>query len=139
MSRRGITFSAVCSLYEQANRPYGRAEALNAIGNSYRRQGNYAHALYYLRQGLKLLEESGRKFGLAGALTEMGDLYLLQGDENLALEFYHRSQTLFEELGSKDNTRCADCASRNTPTAAQQLRAGPGCLSAEPGTIQVNW
>jgi serine phosphatase RsbU (regulator of sigma subunit) len=80
----------------------GIASTLNNIGNIYNDQGDYAKAIEYYTQSLKISEEIGDKEGIASTLNNIGNIYNDQGDYAKAIEYYTQSLKIREEIGNKN-------------------------------------
>jgi tetratricopeptide (TPR) repeat protein len=76
--------------------------ALNNIGTIYKAQGDYAKAIEYFTQSLKIEEEIGNKSGIAGSLNNIGIIYKIQGNYAKAIESYTQSLKMKEEIGDKE-------------------------------------
>jgi serine phosphatase RsbU (regulator of sigma subunit)/Tfp pilus assembly protein PilF len=78
-----------------------KAFALNSFGIIYEDQGDYAKAVEYYTQSLKIREEIGDKKGIATSLNNIGNIYQEQGDYAKAIEYYTQSLKIYEEIGNK--------------------------------------
>jgi serine phosphatase RsbU (regulator of sigma subunit) len=74
---------------------------LNSIGIILEKQGNYAKAIEYYTQGLKLEEESENLPGIASSLINIGNIYDNQHSYKKALEYYTKSLEIEDELNNK--------------------------------------
>jgi len=72
-----------------------------SLGEIYRGQGNYSHALEYYLLSLKFEEEIENKRGISNCLTSIGNIYNTLGNYNRGLEYHQRSLKISKELGSK--------------------------------------
>jgi serine phosphatase RsbU (regulator of sigma subunit) len=79
----------------------GIASTLNNIGNIYNDQGDYAKAIEYYTQSLKIREEIGNKNGIAMSLNNIGTIHDLQGNYAKAMDYYTQSLKIREEIGDK--------------------------------------
>jgi pentatricopeptide repeat protein len=77
------------------------ANALNTQGISSAIQGDYAIAMDYYTQSLKIHEELGNKKGIAKSLNSIGINYKLQGNYAKAIDYFTQSLKIQEELGNK--------------------------------------
>ncbi|MEZ4922177.1 MAG: tetratricopeptide repeat protein [Crocinitomicaceae bacterium] len=77
------------------------SDALNIQGTSFWMEGNYAKAIAYYTQCLKLYEEMGNKIGVATSLNNIGLIYKDQGDDIKAIEYFSEGLKIFEEIGNK--------------------------------------
>jgi tetratricopeptide (TPR) repeat protein len=77
------------------------AAALNTQGVSFAIQGDYAKAIEYYTQSLKIYEEIGNKSGIANSLYNIGLIHKNQGDFAKAIEYYNQSLKIKEEIGNK--------------------------------------
>lgn len=84
------------------------AGALSMQGISFSFRSDYAKALKYFKQSLKITEEIpqpdgtiGYKKGIAGNLIGIGSIYLDQGDYPKALSCYQRSLKIKQEIGDE--------------------------------------
>ena len=77
------------------------ANALNTQGASSYFQGDYAKAIDYYTQSLKIQEEIGDKKGISACLNNIGLIYKEQGDYAKAIDYYTQSLKIQEEIGDK--------------------------------------
>ena len=84
------------------------AGALSMQGISFLFRSDYAKALKYFKQSLKITEEipqpdgtTGDKKGIAGNLIGIGNIYLEQDDYPKALSYYQRSLKIKQEIGDE--------------------------------------
>jgi len=73
-------------------------EALNNMGVLYSNKGNYAKAMEYYNESLKIMEAAGYKKEIAVALNNIGYIHLTQGKAVIALEFYLNSLRIKKEI-----------------------------------------
>ena len=78
------------------------AQAFNTQGTTFYFKGDYARAIDYFTQGLKIREAIGDKKGLASSINNMGAIYTDQGESEKALNCYKRSLKIREEIGDKN-------------------------------------
>ena len=89
---------------EKFNFLHAKGKALNVFGIIYKNQGDYAKAIDYYTQSLKIREEIGDKKGIASSLNNIGNIYDDQGDYSNANDYYTQSLKIYEELGDKKGT-----------------------------------
>jgi tetratricopeptide (TPR) repeat protein/serine phosphatase RsbU (regulator of sigma subunit) len=77
------------------------AYAVNTQGVSFYLQGDYAKAIEYYSQSLKIREEIGDKKGIATSLNNIGIIYYAKGESAKAIEYYSQSLKIKEEIGDK--------------------------------------
>ncbi|GIV30296.1 MAG: hypothetical protein KatS3mg028_1362 [Bacteroidia bacterium] len=78
-----------------------KAGCVSNIGVVYWMQGNYAKALEYYFQSLKINEDIENKAGQANNLGNIGIVYFAQGNYIKALEYYFQALKKNEEIGNK--------------------------------------
>ena len=78
-----------------------KAGAQSSIGSVYEEQGNYAEALKYNEEALKIRQETGDKPGLAASYNNIGNIYADQGNNPKALKFFLAGLKIKEEIGDK--------------------------------------
>lgn len=74
----------------------GIADTLNTVGNIYIHLGDYAKALDYYQNALKIYEQSTNENGLATSYNNIGLVFFKLGDHKKALDYYERSLKLRE-------------------------------------------
>ena len=77
------------------------AKALNTQGVSFYFRGDYAKAIDYYTQSLKIKEDIGDKQGIAASLNNIGSIYKDQGDYAKAIDYYTQSLKIKEDIGDK--------------------------------------
>jgi tetratricopeptide (TPR) repeat protein len=80
-------------------------DALNRVGLIYDIQGNYAQALKYYFDALRLGEKNGNPNTIAYIYSNIGNIYLTQQQFNRALAYYQKSLQL--EIQLKDSSGIA--------------------------------
>ncbi|GIV30298.1 MAG: hypothetical protein KatS3mg028_1364 [Bacteroidia bacterium] len=78
-----------------------KARSAGNLGVIYHEQGNYAKALEYFFQSLKINEEIGNIKGKATNLGNIGNVYFAQGDYAKALEYYFQALKINNDIGDK--------------------------------------
>ncbi len=78
-----------------------RASILQHLGVYYYSKGEYAKAIDYAMNALKLDEEQKNKTGMAICLGNIGNIYFSKGDYPKALDYYFKALNIAEELGYK--------------------------------------
>lgn len=77
------------------------AQNLNSMGLSYRMQGNYAKAIAYFFQSLKINKGMGNEKEVAGNLNNIGTVYYSEGDFDKAIDYFLQALRIKEQLGLK--------------------------------------
>lgn len=77
------------------------AAARNTQGVSFRIRGDYANAINFFLQNLKLFEELGDKEGIGKSLNNIGNIYREQRDNDKAIEYYFKSLDIQNQIGRK--------------------------------------
>jgi class 3 adenylate cyclase/Tfp pilus assembly protein PilF len=83
------------------NYPKANALALVLKGMSCKLRGDYAKALGYYNQSLKINEEVGDQSVIAKTLNQIGIIYKSQGDYSKALDCYTQSLKIKEQIGNQ--------------------------------------
>lgn len=81
--------------------PTVRSDALHAVGNLARSQGDHRQAVEYLTQGLAVKRAQGDKPGIAALLGNLGNTVMELGDLKQARELQQECLDLQRELGDK--------------------------------------
>ncbi|MBC7862055.1 MAG: tetratricopeptide repeat protein [Bacteroidia bacterium] len=81
--------------------PVRKARTLGNIGNVYTNQGNYAEALFYSLQSLKISENIGEKKSTATNLGNIGLIYWHLKDYSKALDFLTKALKQNEKIENK--------------------------------------
>ncbi len=79
--------------------PKGRARGLYQMGNYYYFRSEYAEALPYFYQSLKINEQIGRKSGIAACLSAIARVHVELGQWAEAEENYRQSRLVYESIG----------------------------------------
>lgn len=87
-------------LFEETGDDYGRAHALNILGNTHERLGNHKSALEFHFEALQLRRQMGDTDGAATSLNNLGNVYCSTGEYANSLNHYLQSLKLYEEIGS---------------------------------------
>jgi len=82
----------------------GILASYNGLGVIYYNTGDYAHALEYYTNGMKLAEQNGDKVHMAKFMGRIGTVYSDQGDYDKALENYFKALKTVQDLGDKAAT-----------------------------------
>jgi serine/threonine protein kinase/tetratricopeptide (TPR) repeat protein len=90
----------VKNLNQDVGDRFGTANAVNAIGNAYERQGDFEQALPLYEQALRISRSLGDKVDEAGALTNLGNLHVAQGDLGAARKAYQESIDVARDHGN---------------------------------------
>ena len=78
-----------------------RLYSLIRLGSLLSLKGEYADAINFCYEGLKIAKELGDKFGIAAALHQIAMIYQQRGDYDKAIELYEESIKIKKELGDK--------------------------------------
>ncbi len=81
-----------------------RSNTLVSIGRVYINQGDYARALDYNLQALKVSEKSGSKKSLVVSYGNLGLVYKLKKDYDKTLAYYDKALKLAREIGDREKT-----------------------------------
>lgn len=81
--------------------PSLKAKALDALAEKHKDLGNYALALRYQEEALRLWQSLGDRQRVAGALHTLGLVAREQGDYNQALAYFEESLALKRELDDR--------------------------------------
>ena len=92
------------ALAEKLKWKEGIAKANSSIGSNYETKADYAHALQFEYQALKIHEASGDKPNQALMLGNIGIIYHTQGDQVKAMEYDSLSLNMYRELRDKQGT-----------------------------------
>ena len=79
------------------------ANVYNNIGTIHGISGDYAKALEYFKQALKICEENGYKQLLSECYSSIGNIYNEQKNYSQAIEYYQKSLKIDEEFGDKNH------------------------------------
>jgi len=79
------------------------ANALHTQGASFYLQGDYANAIAYYTQSLKIRKEIEDKQGIASSLNNIAMIYQKQGDHANAIAYYMQCLKIDEESGDKQS------------------------------------
>ncbi|MDZ7397084.1 MAG: tetratricopeptide repeat protein [candidate division KSB1 bacterium] len=74
---------------------------LNNISQIYSARGDYATALSYLEESLKISREIGDRQGEGTTLGNIGNIYLARGDYATALDYLQQSLKIRREIGDR--------------------------------------
>ncbi|MGZ3864756.1 MAG: tetratricopeptide repeat protein [Bacteroidia bacterium] len=77
------------------------ADAINNRGFLESQHGDFAGALGYYKESLKIQAEIGDKVGMAASLNNLGSVYKDQGNVSLGIEYFMKSLKIQEEIGDK--------------------------------------
>ncbi len=86
---------------ESVNNKKWMADALNTQGSSFYFKGDYAKALDYYTNCLKIREELGDKSRIANSLGNIGMIYHYQADYTNAIDYHTKSLKIREEIEDK--------------------------------------
>ena len=78
------------------------AKALHNFGSIFYGKGDYAKAISYFTQSLKLKEEIGDLRGAAASINNIGNIYLERGNAKKAKEYYLRTLEISKTLKDKN-------------------------------------
>lgn len=92
---------------KQKNYDEGRSIGINLQGLSYYNKGDYAKALGYFKQSLKISEDINDLRGVSTVLNNIGLIYLKQDDFQKALEYFKQNLKISEGLENKVGRRNA--------------------------------
>jgi tetratricopeptide (TPR) repeat protein len=88
-------------LFETIGHRTGLARAMNSVGWSHARLGNYELTLRYCRRALPLLAELGDRQAEAATWDSLGYAHHHRGEHRQAVTCYCRAVELFEDLGDR--------------------------------------
>ena len=89
------------ALFRQAGDRWGASQALNAMGDMARAQGDYDRASDLYTESLLLYSQLGVKRDIPASIHNLGHVALARGDNLKAEKFFKESLTLHQELGNK--------------------------------------
>ena len=87
--------------------PVWEAKALNTIGASYQLKGNYAKAIDFYQQSLKIRERLKDTKGISASVANIGSIYINIGEFEKALTYQLRSLKIFELMNNKQGMASA--------------------------------
>lgn len=87
--------------------PVWEAKALNTIGASYQLKGNYAKAIDFYQQSLKIREKLKDTKGISASVANIGSIYINIGEFEKALTYQLRSLKIFELMNNKQGMASA--------------------------------
>jgi len=90
------------SLSRQTGYTDGESRSLGMLASTFRKIGNYARALEFSIQKLKLEEKANKPRNLASVLITIGTVYREQEDYRMALEYYSKADSLIRKHDIKD-------------------------------------
>ncbi|MBV9211984.1 MAG: GGDEF domain-containing protein, partial [Acidobacteria bacterium] len=88
-------------LFEETHDDYGRAHAMNIVGNVHERLGNHSISLEFHRKSLQLRQEIGDVEGASTSLNNLGNVYSSFGEYANALNNYLEALRLYETIDNK--------------------------------------
>jgi len=95
------------ALFRQEGDRWGTSQALNAMGDIARVQGDYDRASILYTESLQLYRQLGVKRDIPASLHNLGHVALARGDTQKAEAFFKESLMLHQELGNKQgSTEC---------------------------------
>lgn len=86
-------------LFEETGDDFGRAHAMNVVGNVHERLGNHSISLEFHRKSLHIRQELSDIEGASTSLNNLGNVYNSFGEYANALNNYLESLRLSEEIG----------------------------------------
>lgn len=87
-------------LFEELEDEFGRAHAMNIVGNVHERLGNHTIALEFHRKGLEIRQEIDDVEGASTSLNNLGNVYSSFGEYATALNNYLESLRLYQEINN---------------------------------------
>jgi tetratricopeptide (TPR) repeat protein len=111
-----------------------QASALNGVGLTYLQLGDYANALEYLLEALRIYAEEGNRYSQAVMLNNLGILHLEINDTSHALSYLTRCLQLARETGN-ESTQAA--ALDNTSNAYFQLGQYENALASAIESVRL--
>lgn len=87
--------------------PAWEAKALNTIGASYQVKGNFAKAIDFYQQSLKIREKLNDTKGISASVANIGSIYINIGEFEKALTYQLRSLKIFELMSNKQGMASA--------------------------------
>jgi diguanylate cyclase (GGDEF)-like protein len=85
-------------LFEEINDDFGRAHAMNIVGNVNERLGKHTIALEFHRKSLEIRREIDDTEGASTSLNNLGNVYSSFGEYATALNNYLESLRLYQEI-----------------------------------------
>lgn len=103
LAQAALAFRLARELAERLGDQEGAARALRGLGDTSVARNDYAAAMEYIQQNLKIYTALGNKKEIARATENIGTAHYQLGNYEAALEYSRQARTMYEELKAQDD------------------------------------